>query len=54
MSAIIFDHIDPRELPQLKLICVEHDFQGPRMIAKWKDYGFRLVGQTPENVLLGR
>jgi FkbM family methyltransferase len=54
MSAIIFDFIEPLELPRLKLMCVEHDFQGPRMIEKWKRYGFRLVGQTSENVLLGR
>lgn len=54
MSAILFDAIDPEELPQLKLICVEHDFQGDRMITKWRGCGFRLVARTSENVILGR
>jgi len=42
------------QLEQLKMICIEFDYEPQRIINLVKPFGFRLYYQTAENLILGR
>lgn len=50
----LFHALPLEEMPQLKVLCVEHDGHGGEMTMRMGLLGFKLVGQNPENLIFLR
>jgi FkbM family methyltransferase len=54
MNKEIFDMLDVKLLPKLKLLCIEHDGIENYFIDECKKFGFKKIHRTAENIILGR
>jgi FkbM family methyltransferase len=53
-NKIIFDLIPDKLWQEIKLLCIEHDNQIDYMKEKLKPFGFHVVDQNGENLILGK